>query len=106
MRTKILAEKSPWRNVIEILLAVEKDGKRHFVKPLEFVAAPEGALVDPTLTLQGEEAQELMDELWRCGLRPTEGSGSAGALAATQSHLADMRKIAFHFIDTTTPDSK
>lgn len=37
-----------------------------------------------------------MDQLWNCGLRPTEGSGSAGSLAATQRHLEDMRKIAFN----------
>jgi len=37
-----------------------------------------------------------MDELWQCGLRPSEGSGSAGSLAATERHLADMRKLAFH----------
>jgi hypothetical protein len=34
--------------------------------------------------------------LWNCGLRPTEGSGSAGSLAATQRHLDDMRTVAFH----------
>ena len=41
------------------------------------------------------EAQALMDRLWMAGLRPTEGSGSAGALLATQSHLMDMRTVAF-----------
>lgn len=38
-------------------------------------------------------AQQLMDELWHVGLRPTEGTGSAGSLAATQRHLSDMRAI-------------
>ena len=37
----------------------------------------------------------LMDDLWQCGLRPSEGTGSAGALAATQKHLDDMRKLVF-----------
>jgi len=36
-----------------------------------------------------------MDSLWDCGLRPSEGTGSAGALSATQKHLDDMRKIVF-----------
>lgn len=107
MRMKILAEKSPWRNVVEIALAIDKDGRRFFAKPVEFSeSSHEGQIVEPAMALEQEEAQELMDELWRCGLRPTEGSGSAGSLAATEKHLADMRKIAFHFIDTTTPDSK
>ncbi len=37
--------------------------------------------------LWGKRAQELMDDLWRCGVRPAEGTGSAGALVATQRHL-------------------
>ncbi len=41
------------------------------------------------------EAQQLMDDLWQCGIRPTEGSGSAGAMAAQTRHLEDMRKLVF-----------
>lgn len=37
----------------------------------------------------------LIDDLWTAGLRPTEGAGSAGALAATQRHLQDMRALVF-----------
>ena len=51
--------------------------------------------VTPTFELDNTTAQELMDGLWHCGLRPSEGTGSAGAMAATQKHLEDMRKIAF-----------
>ncbi|EKD22450.1 MAG: hypothetical protein ACD_86C00003G0013 [uncultured bacterium] len=40
-----------------------------------------------------QQAQQLMDELWQCGLRPTEGTGSAGSLAATEKHLKDMQEI-------------
>jgi len=42
------------------------------------------------------EAQRLIERLWDCGLRPTQGAGSAGQLSATQYHLEDMRKIAFN----------
>ncbi len=47
----------------------------------------------PTFTLCLTAAQKLIDDLWDCGLRPSEGSGSAGQLAAVQNHLADMRKL-------------
>lgn len=47
----------------------------------------------PPLTICPEAGQKLMDDLWDCGLRPSEGAGSAGQLAATQKHLGDMRKI-------------
>jgi hypothetical protein len=56
---------------------------------------------DPTpifCTLKEEGAQRLMDDLWNCGVRPTEGAGSAGAMAATQKHLDDMRKLVFEHL--------
>jgi len=54
----------------------------------------DGLWAPPALVLDMTAAQQMVDELWRCGLRPSEGSGSAGALAATERHLADMRTIA------------
>lgn len=48
-----------------------------------------------SIDLDDRGAQFLMDRLWECGLRPTEGSGSAGSLAATQKHLEDMRALVF-----------
>ena len=48
------------------------------------------------LELDKTSAQVLMDDLWQCGLRPSEGTGSAGQLAATQKHLSDLHKIVFH----------
>lgn len=65
----------------------------------------------PTLKLGMEAAQNLIDELWRVGMRPTEYSKEtkpAGddALKATQAHLEDMRKIAFALLmnDLTSGD--
>jgi len=47
----------------------------------------------PLLRMTRDMAQELMDDLWQCGIRPTEGAGSAGSLAAVQAHLMDMRAL-------------
>lgn len=58
-------------------------------------SADEGMEQPPTLSMQDEQCQQLMDELWRVGFRPSEGSGSAGSLAATERHLADMRHLVF-----------
>jgi hypothetical protein len=53
---------------------------------------------EPMMRLRKDELQQLMDELWRVGLRPSEGTGSAGALAATERHLEDMRKLAMNHL--------
>ena len=49
----------------------------------------------PAFCLNKDEAQAFMDELWNVGFRPTEGSGSAGAMAAVQAHLKDMQRLVF-----------
>jgi len=62
-------------------------------EPLTLADIPTAREVPPVMTLDATQAQRLMDDLWDCGLRPSEGSGSAGAMAATQRHLADMRAL-------------
>jgi hypothetical protein len=85
------------------LMLVHDDG-HHFAyaKPLQFIQIDKGESVPedsfPTCVLNKTSAQMLMDELWDCGIRPSEGSGSAGALLATQNHLKDMKSIAFHVL--------
>lgn len=65
-------------------------------KPIEMEPISHARRSPPTLELKSQDAQSLMDTLWHCGFRPTEGTGSAGALAATQKHLDDMRALVFN----------
>lgn len=86
-----------WRNTIAMRVGVDVDTDCFAVGlPLAFQAVPRGKLApqQPVLELSISDAQQLMDELWNVGLRPSEGSGSAGQLAAVQNHLEDMRTIA------------
>lgn len=64
-------------------------------QPLTFCAIDPAINGLPAVKITPSEAQEIMDELWRNGIRPSEGSGSAGQLAAVQYHLEDMRKLVF-----------
>jgi len=60
----------------------------------EEIKPGEGVYYDPSIeevVLDLEEAQGLMDSLWQCGFRPTEGKGSAGAMAATEAHLQTVK---------------
>lgn len=68
--------------------------KRRLVKLLESTEMEEGMRYSPSLSIGFDQAQALMDSLWRCGLRPTEAD-SPGALAATKAHLEDMRRLVF-----------
>ncbi len=51
----------------------------------------------------GATLQVLMDDLWKCGVRPTEAVGSVGQLDAVQKHLKDMRRIAEKFLKINLP---
>lgn len=95
----IHAEREFFTGGIALHLAYEiRDSDQISVaQPLTFVEVDRSTLrSDPCARFDHRSAQRLMDELWQCGLRPSEGSGSAGSLAATERHLADMRALAYH----------
>ena len=85
-------------------------GKVSYVSNLVMTTAEEGQAIEPSdaLTIPHETAQELMDSLWQCGLRPSEGSGSAGALKATENHLKDMQELSRRLLGMVerTPSNK
>jgi hypothetical protein len=99
---KIFVRKNDWSFGLSVLfvkaettpdspMLIREVGKMTFEKV-------EGPIPDELpLHIREQDAQMLMDELWQCGLRPSEGSGSAGAMAATQEHLKDMRRLVFDF---------
>ncbi len=93
MKIKPFAELRPYNQQIDFWFATEDKGT--VAEPLVFKKHDEALMVQPTMSMKTEDAQLLMDELWRCGLRPSEGTGSAGALAATERHLKDMQKLVF-----------
>ena len=78
---------------------VDKRYKRFCVQDMKFVEYKEGEYLGPSFTINKQDAQVLIDDLWANGLRPTEGTGSAGALKAVENHLGDMQKIAFKLLD-------
>ena len=63
------------------------------------VTEPEPALLadsvaGPAFSLAHEQAQRLMDDLWRAGVRPSD-EGTVGQLEAMRAHIKDLQKIVF-----------
>lgn len=89
-----------WSNDIEFNMAMRDiNGTTSVARNVTMEILPEEnsqQLIPPFMALPIEAAQALMDELWSVGLRPSEGTGSAGSLAATERHLNDMKTIAWH----------
>ncbi|CAG2144537.1 hypothetical protein LMG31506_03027 [Cupriavidus yeoncheonensis] len=91
------AQRELYSNRIALHIAEHPgDGAVVIAKPLVMERMDPGQMTEPCMRLTTNEAQSLMDELWHAGLRPSEGTGSAGAMAATQKHLEDMRTLVFN----------
>jgi len=106
-RTEIRAHREPWlRDSIAIRLAhiTEQNGvtKVALAESMVLKTLSEEELcreLPPTMRISPEDAQQFMDELWRTGIRPTEGAGSVGQLCAIKAHLEDMRTLVFKKVD-------
>ena len=97
--TDIGVHRPAWRPIIELAMWHRGEGGDHglyVAQPLVMMRAEDdGRHIEPFARLGSQQAQRLMDELWRAGVRPAEASGSVGQLGAVQAHLADMRKLVF-----------
>ena len=104
---EIMARREDWSGGVSIYMRQKTVGQGSmFAAPVTMVHREPGLALEPMMRIEIHTAQNLIDELWKCGLRPTEGTGSAGSLKATESHLADMRRIAFTFLDANNGAAK
>lgn len=92
---KFYADRERFGAGIALHLVLEKGERLDVAQPVVMKEHEPEARTEPFLTIDMRAAQQLMDELWHCGLRPTEGTGSAGSLAATERHLKDMQRLVF-----------
>ena len=94
------AERRYWDDSVAIYLLDKSLSDRiGVVTDYIFTAIEHGQMMPETpLRVEYTAAQELMDSLWECGLRPSEGSGSAGSLKATENHLSDMQKLSWRLL--------
>lgn len=92
-KLQILARKAGFSPNIDLLLQDEATGAA--AVNITFTQVDPATVATPTCTLSLTNAQILVDQLWSCGLRPTESGASAGAMGKIEDHLADMRRIVF-----------
>ena len=66
-------------------------------EPLVFKKVKEGDIYPSQhISLAFDAPQRLMDELWNCGVRPSDAKWPKGEINAMTTHLKDMRTIAFN----------
>lgn len=98
---EIRVARRPWADGVDFLIMERTWGQnnpnanKRIVTALTVSDVPPHQFVEPTLTMTDDMAQQLMDNLWAAGLRPSDAKATPGALAATEKHLDDMRKLVF-----------
>lgn len=91
----IYVERKDFGRSCAISVAQEFDGNKIGVmKPIEFEVMDRDVAFnrDPFLYMPDNFGQQLIDELYRAGYRPSQ-SGAAGEIHAIRYHLEDMRSL-------------
>ena len=89
-----------------ILLDVYCPATKQMAQPVTWAPSKLYEIVPSMMALEEVEAQSLIDALWQVGVRPSNGEGSTGKLAATENHLDDMRAMVAQLTDTPLPTRK
>lgn len=108
IKCEFFAERRAYGNSIALHLTTKGIGDSGagyvtVAQPVVFTQIKEGDWAPPALEISPESAQDLMDELWRVGLRPTQGKQSEGQVDAILAHLQDMRAIVFSELEMPKP---
>lgn len=70
-----------------------EDGKRQVPKLVETKIVEPEIGIQPVFTISKKQAQQFMDDLYRCGIRPTESIGTQGEKDAMKDHLKSMKEV-------------
>jgi len=62
-----------------------------------WTARHDGEYRPPFLHLREEDAQTMLEGLWRAGVRTPESMASGAHRSTLEGHLADMRELVAHF---------
>jgi hypothetical protein len=81
-----------------VRVAQENDrGEFSVMQEATFAPLPRGHFAPESFSLDDQGAQEIMNELWRLGVRPTDATGSTGHLRAVENHNKDLKEIVDKF---------
>lgn len=78
-------------------------------QPLEMAPVSDGEPMERLIFIDGHQGagalQQLADDLWAAGIRPTQAEAGEMAFNAQARHLEDMRAIAAKQLKTPLPEN-
>lgn len=76
------------------------DSQAGVVQPFTVKKPDLGSKMKPAVNINDEEAQALIDELWKVGIRPSPRLlDTSGVVSVMETHLQDLRAIAFNALN-------
>ncbi|MCK9571505.1 hypothetical protein M0R72_21325 [Candidatus Pacearchaeota archaeon] len=84
---------NPSRRGYELHIDRQESDKVLVASKIDFLEANFYEFMSPVAMLTAQECVDLMDSLWKSGIRPSDGEGSVGQIGAVTRHLEDMRQI-------------
>ena len=96
-KTRIEAEYSPMHHKIRLFGCITSPAENitKAIEPIVTAVEPLGYSFEPFLELEREEAQYLLESLWKAGVRSPEITSTLGEINATKNHLKDMQRLVF-----------
>jgi hypothetical protein len=96
---KTYIRSSPWDDCVEIVFVEQTERSRRACKPIQLVfeEKQEGARIEPSLKLYGEDANNFLKSIAQAldesGVKTDMDAKIEGTLEATRFHLEDLRKL-------------
>ncbi len=112
MKIEIVCQQQQWqRNGLDLyVIARSHEGNVSYVGlPVTMQEIKESSASTivpqgPTVFLDWNAAQSLMDAMYAAGVRPSEARHVNDTVAAVKEHIADLRKVAFGLLDHMTAE--
>lgn len=92
-----------WNDDYAFFLGRAEGGRRSIARDFTFEDVNVGINPEPSFALDHDMAQQLVNQLWDAGIRPSQGKQSEGVTAAQGRHLEDMRAITFAKLNVEKP---
>lgn len=94
---RIEAEYSPMHHKIRLFGCITSPAENitKAIEPIVTAAEPVGFSFKPFLELEREEAQYLLESLWKAGVRSPEITSTLGEINAMQNHIKDLQRSLF-----------
>lgn len=88
-------ERRDYQQEVAVWIGEERNEGAYFQPHLllEPTAQPFRLPPEPTLRLTDDQGQQLVNQLWRAGFRPSEAVSSTGEREAMREHIKDLRGV-------------